>query len=71
MILHSETAAPMGSIIGNGGNGFSKAVAAQIYRNSTETATSDYPARVVASRFRLTISTARLVCHLAGIGGAG
>jgi hypothetical protein len=69
MILYSETAAPMGSIIGNGGDGFSKAVAAQIYRNSTETATFDYPALLVASRYRLTISTAREICRMAGIGG--
>ncbi|WP_353644222.1 hypothetical protein [Mesorhizobium sp. WSM2239] len=69
MNLHIETAAPMGSIIGNGGNGISKAVAAQIYRNPNETATSDYTVLVVASRFRLTVSTAREVCRMAGIGG--
>jgi hypothetical protein len=69
MNLHNETAAPMGSIIGNGGSVVSKAVAAKDYLNASDTATSDYAAAVVASRFRLTISAARLVCHLSGIGG--
>lgn len=70
MNFHNEPAAPMGSIIGNGGSVVTKAVAAQNYPNRTEIATADYATRVVATRFRLTISTARLVCHLAGIGGA-
>jgi hypothetical protein len=66
MNLHNETASPArltGSVV-------SKAVAAKDYLNASDTATYDYAAAVVASRFRLTISTAHLVCHLSGIGGA-
>jgi hypothetical protein len=65
MKIQTETAAPTG--IGNGG-GISKAVTAQNCHIATDTATTEHPVRVVASRFRLTISTAREVCRMAGIG---
>jgi hypothetical protein len=68
MLLHSETAAPMGSNIGSRGV-VSKAVVSGNYPTHLETAT-DYAALAVATRFRLTISTAREVCRMAGIGGA-
>lgn len=70
MIPHSKTAAPMGSNIGNGGIDISKAVVAQKYSIPTEIATGEYAANKLASRFRLSISTARVICHLAGIGGS-
>jgi hypothetical protein len=49
------------------------AVAAPSYQivpqMSPEISSQEYAATRVATKFRLTISTARLVCHLAGIGG--
>lgn len=69
MNLHSKTAAPMGSIIGNGGIDTSQAVVAQKYSFPTEIATGEYAASKLASRFRLSLSTARVVAHLSGLGG--
>lgn len=48
-----------------------KAVAASNYLTpapvATEISVPEYAARKVASRFRLRIETARVVCHLAGL----
>jgi hypothetical protein len=64
---HSETAALTGSIVRSGGDGISKAVTAENYRNPTEIATFDYAASKVAGRFRLSLSTAREICRMAGL----
>ena len=48
----------------------SKAVAAQTYQIRPEIATSEYAAIKLATRFRLSLSTSREICRLAGIGGA-
>lgn len=69
MLTHRETPPPMGSIIGNGGRNSQKAWTLQTIDQPAEISISEYAADKVASKFRLTISTARLVCHLAGIGG--
>lgn len=70
MHLHSKTAAPMGSIIGNGGSVVTKAVAAENYHPTPKTATpTELPAAIVAARFRLSPRMARVVCELARIGG--
>ncbi|MGI6854349.1 hypothetical protein [Mesorhizobium sp. 1B3] len=67
MIAHNETAAPTG--IGNGGIG--KIIATSSYLTvapaAIEICAPEYAARKVASRFRLRIETARVVCHLAGL----
>lgn len=68
MHLHSETAAPKGSIFGNGGPVVSKAVTAQNYLNTSINAKEIAAARL-ASRFGLSLTLARTVCELAGIGG--
>ncbi len=68
MTHHSETAAPMA--LGDGGNGISKGVAPHEYRKLTDLATAEYAALKVAARLRLRMETARVVCQLAGIGGA-
>jgi hypothetical protein len=70
MDFHSETAAPMGSIIGNGGSVVSKAVRAENYPTRSEISTSEYAAALISTRFRLPLPRARLVCHLSGLGGA-
>ena len=44
-----------------------KAVAAPSYQIRPEIATAEYAATKVATRFRLTISTAREVCRMAGL----
>jgi hypothetical protein len=46
----------------------SKAVAAPFYQNRSELATAEYAAVKVATQYQLTISTARLVCQLSGLG---
>lgn len=70
MHLHSETAAPMGSIIGSGGSVITKAVAAENYHLTPKTATpTELAAAIVAARFRLSPRMARVVCELAQIGG--
>jgi hypothetical protein len=71
MIPHSETAAPMGSIIGNGGDGISKKVTLLEYPISSENSTvaDVYATAKLLTKFRLRIETARLVCHLSGMGG--
>lgn len=68
MSFHSETPPLTGSIVRNGGSVFTESLAASKYRNPPLSAT-DLAASIIASRFRLPISTARLVCELAGIGG--
>lgn len=70
MHLHNETAAPMGSIIGNGGSVVAKAVAAENYHLTQNTATpADLAATIIAVRFGLSPRMARVVCELAQIGG--
>ena len=64
---HNETAATTGIV---DGGVVSKAVEASSYQIRTEIATSEYAAVKVANRFRLTITTSREICRLAGIGGA-
>ena len=66
MNLHSKTAATTGIV---DGGVVSKAVAASSYQIRPEIATSEYAAAKVATRFRLTISTAREVIRMAGMGG--
>ena len=64
MHLHSGTAAP--TAIGNGG-GITKAAMAQNCHNPSEVARTEYATLAVAIRFRLTISTAREICRMAGL----
>ena len=68
MRLHSETPPLTGSNVRNGGSVFQKASTPSEYRNPSLSAT-DIAASIISRRFRLSISTARLVCELAGIGG--
>ena len=68
MHLHNEAPPLMGSSITDGGNDNAKVVATSDYRIGLDLSTAEYPTRLVASRFRLTISTAREVCRMAGIG---
>lgn len=61
-----RAAAPIA--VGSSGGGDTYAMTE--YRNRPELATAaDYATTKVAKRFRLTISTARLVCQLSGVGG--
>jgi hypothetical protein len=64
MSLHSKTASLAGLTVPE----VSKAVAAPFYQNRSELATAEYAAVKVATQFRLTISRARLVCQLSGLG---
>lgn len=64
MHLQNETA----GLAGRGGSVISKAVTAKDYQTPSLSAT-EIAVSIVAARFRLNISTARLVCELAGIGG--
>jgi len=68
MPFHCETPPLTGSNVRNGGSVVSKAVAAKDYQTSPRSAT-DLAASIIASRLRLSISTARLVCELADIKG--
>ncbi|MBN9245191.1 MAG: hypothetical protein J0I98_20635 [Mesorhizobium sp.] len=68
MSFHSETPALTGSIVRNGGSVFQNALTPSEYRNPSLSAT-DMAASIISRRFRLSISTARLICELAGIGG--
>lgn len=68
MSYHSETPPLTGSFVRNGGSALQKAVIAPEYRNPPHSAT-EMAASFISRRFRLSISTARLVCELAGIGG--
>ena len=66
MTPHSKTA----SLAGLTGPVVSKAVGTVfLYQNHGTEATAEYAAVKVATRFRLTISTAREVIRMAGIGG--
>ncbi|MBN9244242.1 MAG: hypothetical protein J0I98_15750 [Mesorhizobium sp.] len=67
MRLHSETP-PLRANAGNGGAVFDKVWTPSEYRNPPHSAT-DIAASIISRRFRLSISTARLICELAGIGG--
>lgn len=60
----SKTAAP--TAIGDGG--VLCVVAPNKYANDPNSST-DFAVAVVARRYRLTAPVARVVCHLAGIGG--
>lgn len=68
MSSHSETPPLTGSIVRNGGSVFQNALTTSEYRNPPLSAT-EFAASFVSRRFHLPISTARLVCELAGIGG--
>lgn len=68
MHLHSETAAPKVAPFGNGGPVVSKASAAQNYRIPCISA-KEIAATRLANRFGLSLSLARTVCELSGIGG--
>jgi hypothetical protein len=72
MNLHSETAAPMGSIIGNGGDGISNKVTLFEYPISSEKSTvaEAYATAKLLTKFSMRVETARLVCRLSGLGGA-
>lgn len=60
-------------LMGRAGSVVKKVVRSPSYQivtqMSSEISSQEYAASRVASKFGLTISTARLVCHLAGIGG--
>ena len=62
------------SLAGLTGSVVKKAVAASSYQNSPalslEISSTEYAASKVATRFRISISTARVVAHLSGLGGA-
>lgn len=63
---HSKTAATTGIV--------EAAVVKNVVRTSSyqippQASTSEYAAAKVATRFRLTLSTSREICRLAGIGG--
>ena len=68
MLQQNETAAPMGSSIGSGGEVTSIGFAAGQYLNPTISAT-DLAAAIIGARFGLSACVARLVVQLAGIGG--
>ena len=68
MRLHSETPPLTDSIVRNGGSVFQKALTPSEYRNPPLSAT-DMAVSIIARRFRVPTSTARLVCELAGLGG--
>ena len=66
MTPQSETA----SLAGLTGSVVSKAVGTVfLYQNHETNGSAEYAAMKVATRFRLTISTAREVIRMAGIGG--
>jgi len=67
MRLHSETP-PLRANAGDGGSVFQNALTPSEYRNPPLSAT-DIAAVSIARRFRLSLTTARVVCELAGIGG--
>lgn len=68
MITHKKP--PLtGFIVRNGGFETSQAVVAQKYSLPTENAIAEYAANKLVSRFRFSISTARLYAHLSGLGG--
>jgi hypothetical protein len=57
-----------GSLAGLSGPVVSKAVGTVfLYQNDQDAAITEYAATKVATRFRLTISTAREVCRMAGL----
>ena len=68
MRKEKQTAAPMGSIIGNGGSVVSKAVASGTYHQNLPIATETYPVLVIANRFGLPVALAGEVVRMAGIG---
>jgi hypothetical protein len=67
MSFHRETPLLTGNVR-NGGSVFTKSLAASEYRNPPLSA-KEFAAALVASRFHLTLPTARVVCELSGIGG--
>lgn len=66
MGLHSKTAATTGIV---DGGVVKNVVETSSYQNRSEIATSEYAVAKVASRFRISISTARVVAYLSGLGG--
>lgn len=67
MSSHRETPSLTGNVR-NGGSVFQKALTPSEYRNPPLSA-KEFAAAFVASRFHLTLPTARVVCELSGIGG--
>ena len=67
MNLHNRTAATTGIV---DGGVVKKVVATSSYQNHPAQATAEsYATAKILSRFRLRIETARVICHLAGMGG--
>lgn len=67
MSFHNKTP-PLRANAGNGGSVFEKVWTPSEYRNPPLNA-KEFAAAVVASRFHLSLPTARVVCELSGIGG--
>jgi hypothetical protein len=67
MSFHSETPPRTGSIVRNGAV-FEKVWTPSEYRNPSLSAT-EIAASIIASKFHLPLSTARVICELADIGG--
>jgi hypothetical protein len=64
---HSKTASPARLTVPV----MSKGVGPSSYQTAQNPATPEsYPVAKIQSRFRLRIETARVICHLAGMGGA-
>lgn len=64
MTPQKETAATTGIVDGGVG---SKSIAPFSYQICSDIATCEYAAAKVAARFRLTISTSREICRMAGL----
>jgi hypothetical protein len=67
MHLHNETP-PLRANAGNGGSAFEKVWTPFEYRNPHLNA-KEIAASIIASKFHLPLSTARVICELADIGG--
>jgi hypothetical protein len=68
MFEKRETPPLTGSIVRNGGSVFEKVWTPSEYRNPPLNA-KEFAASIIASKFHLTLPTARVVCELSGIGG--
>lgn len=67
MQLHNKTAATTGIV---DGGVVKKVVETSSYQNRPAQATAEtYATAKLLTKFRLRIETARLVCHLSGMGG--
>jgi hypothetical protein len=67
MSFHRETPLLTGNVR-NGGSVFQKALTPSEYRNPPLNA-KEFAASIIASKFHLTLPTARVICELSGIGG--